>query len=86
MKNTDKPVVFDYLNTADGYEIYWLHDLNDNTVDPDCLYYDKYQFMDACQHIVTDGRPYKNYAIDKSDIARWEDIREEIEKYHREEL
>ncbi len=81
LKETDDSImVFDELNTADGHDIYWLHKKDDNRISPEELFYDKYEFMETCKYIVTDGIPYKNYAIDKSDIALWEDEKEQIAK------
>ena len=74
----EKTMIFDRLHTADGHEVYWLHQDGDNKIDPDDLYCDKYNFMDACEHIVTDGRPFLNYAIEEDVIAEWEEERYEI--------
>ena len=82
MKNEIKKMVFDYLDTADGHSIYWLHAIDNNTISPDDLSYDKYEFMEVCSHIVTDGVAYQNYAIDELHIEEWEKEREEIEKEH----
>jgi hypothetical protein len=49
--------VFDSLYTADGFEIYWLHDHTDTTLqDPENdLYYDYHSFYEACEEIVQSG-------------------------------
>ena len=82
MKNEIKKMVFDYLDTADGHIVYWLHAIDDNTISPEQLYYDKYEFQEMCAHIVTDGVAYQNYAIEDKYIEEWELEREEIEKEH----
>ena len=49
--------VFDSIYTADGFEIYWLHDHTDTTLqDPENdLYYDYHSFYEACEEIVQNG-------------------------------
>ncbi len=72
-------MIFDKLDTADGFEIFWLHEDGDYTVNPDDLYYDEYQFIDTCEHIVIEGRPYVNFAIEENIISEWEKEREETQ-------
>ena len=47
-----KTYIFDKLHTADGYDIYWLHDERHDAIDPDDLYYDKDDFEDKCRDCI----------------------------------
>tara|TARA_R110000823_G_scaffold312151_1_gene438643 strand:- start:555 stop:779 length:225 start_codon:yes stop_codon:yes gene_type:complete len=65
--------VFDKLYTQDGFDLWWLHD-SDNQIkllEAD-LYYDEHNFMEACEEIVLSGEEYVNYAIDDETIEGWE--------------
>ena len=65
--------VFDKLLTQDGFDLWWLHD-SDNQIKiyEDDLYYDEHIFMEACEDIVLSGEEYVNYAIDDDTIEGWE--------------
>lgn len=66
--------VFDSLYTADGFEIYWLHDHTDTTLqDPENdLYYDYHSFYESCEEIVQNGDEFKNYVFEDEEL---EDMR-----------
>jgi len=73
-----KHYIFDYLSTADGYEVGWLHeDGQKNISDPDTeLFYDKYGMMEVAKELVLEGHEYTNYWLDESDIEEWEEERD----------
>ena len=54
--------VFSSLYTADGFEIYWLREDTDTTLqDPENdLYYDEYEFKNACRDIIHSGESWDN--------------------------
>ena len=65
--------VFDSIYTADGFDIYWLHDHTDTTLqDPENdLYYDEYEFKDACRDIMHSGVEdvdWKNEVFDDEEL------------------
>jgi hypothetical protein len=65
--------VFDSLYTADGFEIYWLHDNTDTTLqDPENdLYYDYHSFYEACEEIVQSGAEdidWKNEVFEDNEL------------------
>ncbi len=65
--------VFDKVYTQDGFDLWWLHD-SDNQIkllEAD-LYYDENNFLKACKDIVLSGEEYVNYAIDDETIEKWE--------------
>lgn len=72
--------VFDKLDTADSYEIYWLYEtgklvneFGSDMIDPDDLYYDRDAFYEKCRDIVLEDEEedWINYAIDESQIEEW---------------
>jgi hypothetical protein len=65
--------VFDTLYTQDGFDLWWLHD-SDNQIKiyEDDLYYDEHNFLDACEDIVLSGEEYVNHVIDDKIIEGWE--------------
>tara|TARA_R100000278_G_C5421566_1_gene146764 strand:+ start:395 stop:643 length:249 start_codon:yes stop_codon:yes gene_type:complete len=66
-----KTYVFDILDTADGYEIYWLHDELDHNINPDDLYCYKDEFEERCKEIVLeDSYHYIDYVFG-DDIEEW---------------
>jgi len=66
-----KTYIFDILDTADGYEIYWLHDELDNDIKPDDLYSYKDEFEERCKKIVFDeSSDYIDYVFG-DDIQEW---------------
>ena len=66
--------VFDKLYTQDGFDLWWLHDSdNQIKIEEHDLYYDEHNFMKACEEIVLSGEKYVNYnAIDDETIEGWE--------------
>lgn len=70
-----KTYVFDILYTADGYEIYWLHDDDTHSavqIDPEELYMYKDEFEESCKEIVQDeNSDYINYVFDEDEIEEW---------------
>jgi hypothetical protein len=62
--------VFDSIYTADGFEIYWLHDHTDTTLqDPENdLYYDYHSFYEACEEIVQSGADFENYVFEDEQL------------------
>lgn len=74
-----KTYIFDKLDTADGYEIYWLHDELDNDINPDDLYSYKDEFEEKCKKIVFDEFPFIDYVFG-DDIQEW--IREKEEEFN----
>jgi len=68
--------IFDTFTSADGYEIYWLHEQNETALLPEDLYYDKDYFMEECESIVKSGQCYLNYIPDDEDfdamLENWE--------------
>jgi hypothetical protein len=80
-----KTWIFDKLDTADGHDIYWLHEENNNIIDPDDLYYDKYIFYEQCRDIVLDKyEDYINYVIEESQIVEWKEEQEDAIAYYNE--
>lgn len=89
MKNLEESRVyyFDVLHTRDGYDIYWLYSRTradykwvngtrypTNTIDPDELYVNEYEFIEACEDIVKQGKEFVNYAPEvvlQDDIDSW---------------
>ena len=88
-----KTYIFDKLDTADGYEIYWLHEQGritdkyaNDQIDPDDLYYCEYAFEERCRDIVleceADGNvDYINYAFDEDEIELWKAEQRESQDY-----
>jgi len=75
-----KTYVFDKLDTADGYEIYWLHDELDETINPDDLYSYKDEFEEKCREIVFDEySDYIDYVFEE-EIDEWRQEAEAIQK------
>ena len=66
--------VFDSIYTADGFEIYWLHDHTDTTLqDPENdLYQLDHEFYEVCQEIVQSGADFENYVFSDEEL---EDMR-----------
>lgn len=82
-----KTYIFDQLNTADGYEIYWLHDERHDAIDPDELYYYKDEFEEKCKEIVFDEDvDYIDYVFEE-EIQEWireaEAIQKDQENFYR---
>jgi hypothetical protein len=63
--------VIDSVDTNDGYTIYWLHAEGDYTLDPENLYYDEYNFEEACREKAHGGAKIKNYYYDDDEVSRW---------------
>lgn len=82
MSQDKKHYIFDYLGTADGYEIGWLHEEGDKNIsDPDSeLFYDKYGMMDVAKELILEGHDYTNYWLDESDIEEWEAERDKCDE------
>ena len=76
-----KHYVFDYLGTADGYEIGWLHEENQKEIgDPDSeLFYDKHFMGDTARNLILEGHEYTNYWLDDSWIEEWLEERCEVQ-------
>ena len=75
-----KTYIFDKLHTADGYDIYWLHDERHDAIDPDDLYYDKDDFEEKCIEIVFDENlDYIDYVFGE-EIQEWIREAEAIQK------
>jgi hypothetical protein len=57
--------VFDSIYTADGFEIYWLHEHTDTTLQnpENDLYQLDYEFYEVCQEIVQSGADFENYVF-----------------------
>ena len=68
-----KHYVFDYLGTADGYEVGWIHEDTQKEIgDPDSeLFYDKHYMMDTARNLILEGHEYTNYYLDDDDIEEW---------------
>jgi len=65
--------VFDKLLTEDGFDLWWLHDSENQKVEGWDLYYDEHNFLDACKEIVLSREKYVNYnVIDDETIEKWE--------------
>ena len=82
-----KTYIFDKLHTADGYDIYWLHDERHDAIDPDDLYYDKDDFEEKCIEIVFDENlDYIDYVFGE-EIQEWireaEAIQKDEENFYR---
>ena len=77
-----KHYIFDCLGTADGYEIGWLHEKDDDNIsDPDSeLFYDKYGMMDVARELILEGHGFTNYWLDEEDIEEWEAERDKCEE------
>ncbi len=65
--------VFDSIYTADGFEMYWLREDTDTTLqDPENdLYYDYHSFYGACEEIVQSGAEdidWKNEVFEDNEI------------------
>lgn len=73
-----KHYVFDYLNTSDGYEVGWLHEIGQKDIeDPDSeLFYDKYGMMSVAKELILEGNEFDNYWLDEEDILEWIDERD----------
>lgn len=84
--------VFDKLDTADGYEIYWLYkegantnEYNNDVIDPDDLFYDMDAFKERCRDIVLDEDcDYINYAIEEDEIEMWKQEALDEQDFYRE--
>ena len=88
--------VFDKLDTADGYEIYWLYKEGEYTnkygsdlIQPDDLYYDRYAFEERCRDIVLlneheGGVEFTNYAFEEDEIELWKAEEREAQEYYNE--
>ena len=63
--------VIDTIDTSDGYTIYWLHEPADYSLEPDNMWYDEYNFEEACQERVYGGAIIKNYYFNDDDVLRW---------------
>jgi hypothetical protein len=89
MKNLEesREYYFDVLLTRDSHDIYWLYSRTrddykwvngtrypTNTIDPDELYVNEYEFIEACEDIVKQGKKFVNYVpeiVSKEDIQSW---------------
>jgi len=65
--------VFDSIYTADGFEIYWIHEHTDTTLqDPENdLYQLDHEFYEVCQKIVQSGVEdvdWKNEVFEDNEI------------------
>ena len=67
--------VFDSLYTADGFEIYWLREDTDTTIqDPENdLYSDWNEFIDACRDIMHSGESWDNEHFTDKELKEIED-------------
>ncbi len=71
-------IIFDKIESRDGFDIYWIHRGTEKTIDPDNLYTDEYSFMDSCEEILRDGKYQSenidtiiNFTIDLEDLKEW---------------
>ena len=65
--------VFDKFLTQDGFDLWWLHDSDNQKIEECDLYYDEHNFMEACKEIVLSREKYVNYnVIDDEIIEEWQ--------------
>ena len=62
--------VIDSVDTCDGYTIYWLHADGDYNLDPENLFYDEYNFEEACREKAHGGAKIRNYHYDDDEVSR----------------
>ena len=86
----NKTYFFDHLITRDGHDLYWLYSRTPsdykfvegtrfptNTIDPDDLYVNEFEFYEACRDIVLDKKNYENYSVPDAYLLEWEMERDE---------
>jgi hypothetical protein len=64
--------VFEKFLTQDGFNLWWLHDSDNEKIEECDLYYDEHNFMEACKEIVLSREKYVNYGIDDEIIEGWQ--------------
>ena len=70
-------MIIDILDTADGYQIYWIHE-NDykDYIMPDDLWYDKYSLLEFIEDKIMNGE------IERENITNYlDEIEEDIDEY-----
>jgi hypothetical protein len=79
-KVNHKKKVFDCLYTADGHEIFWLHDYTQKTIEyPDSeLYLDRYTFYEVCEKLIKEGAEFDNYVFEEEEIEEMKPYLESI--------
>tara|TARA_R100001510_G_C7538606_1_gene127120 strand:- start:301 stop:609 length:309 start_codon:yes stop_codon:yes gene_type:complete len=88
-KEKTRVYFFDKMYTQDGHELYWLHSRTEddykvingtryptNSINPDELYVNEYDFYDACEDIVKADEMWNNYAVPQNLIDEWESFDE----------
>lgn len=79
-KVNHKKQVFDCLYTADGHEIFWLHDYTQKSIEyPDSeLYLDRYTFYEVCEKLIKEGAEFDNYVFEEEEIKEMQSYLESI--------
>jgi len=73
-KVNHKKKVFDCFYTADGHEIFWLHNYTQNKMEfpEDEIYMDRDNFYEVCEQLIKEGAEYNNYVFEEEEIDEME--------------